>query len=107
MVHDARIGGGMFRLLGREELVRPSDLIAYPGPDRDHDGERDAPGHCAVIVEVTPEFRRGKAEWWEQLRIVHCSPRRQTELGALRLSDATLFAARGWLIRPRNLEIQD
>lgn len=104
MTHDARVGGAMFRLLGRHELVRPSDVIVYPGPDRDHDGERDAPGHCGIIVQVDEDFRRGQPEWWEDLRVVHCSPRRQAELGALRLSDATLWAARGWIIRPRNLE---
>lgn len=106
IVRDARVGGKRFRLVQREEHVRPSDFIVYPGPDKDHDGERDSPGHIGVIVEVAPDFHaiRGKADWWEHLRIAHCTPRSQVKLGAIKLTDATLWAGRGWIVRPLHVE---
>jgi hypothetical protein len=103
IVTDARHGGNTWTLVSRDDSVRPSDVLVYPGPDRDHDGERDAPGHCGVVVSVLPEFERGRAEWWESLRVAHCSPRRQRDLGAIRLSDATLWAGRGYLVRARHV----
>jgi hypothetical protein len=100
MVKDATRTARRFRLVPREAPVRPGDVIVYPGPDRDHDGERDAPGHCGIVVEVLPGFVRGKAEWWEHLRVAHCSRRHQDALGAIRITDATLWAGRGYLVRP-------
>jgi len=109
---DARARQKRFRLVGKSEAVRPSDFLVYPGPDKDHDGERDSPGHIGVIVEVDPDFAaiRGKAEWWEALKVAHCTPRKQLTLGAIKLTDATLWAGKGYIVRPLHLqdaEMQD
>lgn len=103
---DARARHKRFRLVGRDEHVRPSDFIVYPGPDKDHDGERDSPGHIGIIVEVAPDFAaiRGKADWWEHLKIAHCTPRSQVKLGAIKLTDATLWVGRGYIVRPLHLQ---
>jgi hypothetical protein len=100
IVGDARSKQKRFRVIRRDEPVRPSDFIVYPGPDADGDGERDHPGHIGVIVEVLPDFVRGGPEWWESLRVAHSTPRAQVKLGAIKLSDATLWATKGYLVRP-------
>jgi hypothetical protein len=104
MVRDATKGGRRFRLVSRDELVRPADFLVYPGPDRDHDGERDAPGHVGIIVRVLDGFVRGRAEWWEHLEVAHCTPRAQRTQGAIKLTDATLWAGRGYIVRATHVE---
>jgi CHAP domain-containing protein len=103
---DARTRQKRFRLVGKGEPVRPSDFIVYPGPDKDHDGERDSPGHVGIITAVDPDFAaiRGKAEWWEALQVAHCTPRKQLTLGAIKLTDATLWAGKGYIVRPLHLQ---
>lgn len=104
IVADARNRQKRFRVIKRSEPVRPSDFIVYPGPDADGDGERDHPGHIGIIVEVLPDFVRGEPEWWEHLRVAHCTPRKQLTLGAVKLSDAALWATKGYLVRPLHVE---
>ena len=99
VVADARVKRSRFRLVKRDEVVIPSDLVVYPGPDKDHDGERDSPGHIGVVVAVGPDFERGKNGWWEHLEIAHCTPRNQLKVGAIKHSDASLWAGRGYIIR--------
>lgn len=102
IVKNARVGGAgaRFRLVSKGMPVAPGDLIVYPGPDRDGDGERDHPGHIGIITEVLPDFVRGGDEWWESLRVAHCTPRKQKTLGAIKLTDAALWAQRGYIVRP-------
>lgn len=91
----------MYGLVAKRDPVRRGDLIVYPGIfDQDQDPDRDVPGHIAIIVRILAGFVRGGDEWWEELEVVHCSPRKQATLGAIRLTDATQWASRGYIVRP-------
>lgn len=97
-----------FRLVGKDERVRRGDFIVKPGKDLDHNGVRDAPGHCGVIVEVLPEFVRGSPEWWLDLLVAHCSgagqnrinPETGIRFGAVRVMNAAQWALAGYIVRP-------
>lgn len=99
IIRDARGQTKRWRLVARSERVRPSDVIIMPGLDRDGDGDRDIIGHYGVIVGVDPDFVRGGREWWQLLQVCHASSRRQSELGAIRVTDATIWAGRSYIIR--------
>lgn len=92
-------------------LVRPGDIIVKPGPDLDHDGVRDRPGHCGVITKVGTDFVRGVKGWWEHLEVTHCSgalqlhidPSTMKPFGAVRTTNAAIWALNGYIIRPRHV----
>lgn len=101
IVRDAKTTRALYRVVARAEVVLPGDLLVYPGIfDLDDDPDRDVPGHIGIIVEVRPEFVRLGEEWWEDVEVIHCSPRKQRALGAIRQTDATLWASRGYFVRP-------
>lgn len=98
----------LVRLVGRSELVRAGDLIVKPGPDKNHDGERDHAGHAGVITKVLAAFVRGSKEWWEDLEVTHCSgagqdridPATKARYGAVRTQDASRWWDSGYILRP-------
>lgn len=108
IVRDARVTRTRFRLVGRDEAVRPGDFIVKPGPDLDHNGVRDYPGHCGVITAVHADFVRGSEGWWEDLEVTHCSGAKQNTIdpktgkryGAVRTTNASIWSHAGYLIRP-------
>jgi hypothetical protein len=108
IVDDATNHQGRFAVVHSEIPVRPGDFIVKKGPDLDHDGVRDHPGHCGIVVEVMPEFERGVKGWWEHLRVAHCSGALQLHVdpatdrfyGAVRVTNAAIWALDGYLIRP-------
>lgn len=108
IVADATLSRRRFRLVDRGEAVRRGDLIVKPGPDRDGDGHRDAPGHCGVVTRVLPEFVRGSRDWYEDLEITHCGgslqdridPSTGARYGAVRTTSAAIWRLSGYLIRP-------
>lgn len=111
IVADALKRRTRFVLVPRMAAVRVGDIIVKPGPDLDHDGRRDYPGHCGIIVGVHADFVRGGPEWWEDLDVAHCSGARQNRIdpttgkryGAVRVTDASLWALSGYIIRPLHL----
>ena len=108
IVADALHIGGRFRLVERDEPVRRGDFIVKPGPDKDGDGHRDAPGHCGIITKVLPEFVRGSRDWYEDLEVTHCggslqnriNPETMKRFGAVRTTNAAIWRLSGYLIRP-------
>jgi len=101
VIMDARKRRRLYRRVTLTEPVLAGDLIVYGGIyDLDDDPDRDVPGHIGIIVEVCEGFARLGPEWWEDLRVVHCSPRKQAVLGAIRKTDASLWASRGMIVRP-------
>ncbi len=97
----------LVRLVGPKEQVRASDLIVKPGPDKNHDGERDHAGHAGVITKVLAAFVRGSPEWWEDLEVTHCSgagqdridPKTGKRYGAVRTQDAARWWDSGYILR--------
>lgn len=96
------------RLVEHDEAVRAGDLLVKPGPDLDHDGVRDRPGHCAVITRVLEGFVRGSLDWYDYLEATHCSGAKQLHVdpatgkpyGAIRTTNAAIWALDGYILRP-------
>lgn len=73
--------------------VRPGDAIVYPGPDRDHDGQREHAGHCGGVVDVPAGYVLYGEGWIEGLRVAHCRWHKISAAGgAVRVTDASYFA---------------
>lgn len=108
IVDDAIHAQKRFALVAHDVAVRAGDIVVKPGPDLDHDGHRDHPGHCGVVTKVLPEFVRGGHDWWEWLLVTHCSGALQLHLdpatgkpyGAVRETNAAIWALDGYIIRP-------
>lgn len=100
-----------FRPLGADEPLLPGMFLVYPGPDEDHDGRRDHPGHCGIVTRILPGFVRRGPAWWEDLDVTHCSSSGQRKInprtgklrGAIRTTDASLWWDKGYLIVPMHL----
>jgi len=112
IVDDARKARTHFALVPHTEEVKAGHIIVKAGPDLDHDGKRDHPGHCGIITSVIPGFRRGVSGWWEHLLVTHCSGARQLHIdpstgkcyGAVRTTDASLWGFDGYIIAPLHVE---
>lgn len=81
--------------------VRIGDILVYPGPDEDQDGDRDTPGHTGIASYVAPGTVWGEGEFWNRVKAIHCSSRDQKTLGAIRETWANLWwdAKRSLVIR--------
>ncbi len=83
--------------------MRPGDVVVYPGPDKNKDGNRETPGHTGIIssVEAGTEFGDQESEWWERVKVIHCSSRSQAKIGAIRETNAALWwdASRSVVVR--------
>lgn len=96
----------MYDPVPKGEKPLPGDLLVYPGRfDLDDNPDRDVPGHIGIVKEVLEGFVRGGEEWWEDVMVIHCTPRKQKTLGAIKLTDATLWASRGYFIRPKHYKV--
>jgi hypothetical protein len=98
-----------YRLIHREEPVRPSDLVLHAGPDLDHDGVPDAGGHGHIggVTGVLGDGLRHDPDWPHLFEITHCSGRLQEHIdpatgaryGAVRTTDASLWALDCYWVR--------
>ena len=101
------IGAGPSRLhepVPRTEALRPGVLIVKGFTDLDDDGIRDdeeRPGHIGLAVEVEADFVRGYPGSLEDLLVAHCSPTRQSKVGAIRVSNALIWGDNYYFAWPR------
>jgi hypothetical protein len=112
IVHDALGDRTHYRVARGDEVILPGMLLVKPGPDLDHDGHRDHPGHYSIIAQVHDWFVRGLHDWWTGLGLVHCSGALQDHIdpatghryGAVRLTDASMFHSVGYIIVPLHVD---
>lgn len=52
--------------------MRPGDIIVFRGPDGDHDGKRDYPGHAGVLIDVEAGTVLHAKGWADRVRVAHC-----------------------------------
>jgi len=101
IVDDAKGAQREFRVVERDEPVRPGDFIVTDkGPTvQDHGG---------VIVEVLPGFKRLGHQWWKYLRVAQAAgqswgrlpEQMEDQAGAVRITDAYRWRLKGVIIRP-------
>lgn len=98
----------LYEPIPRAQAIRPGVLIVKGFVDLDADGRRDddeRPGHVGLVAEVEPDFVRGYLDSLDDLWIFHCSPSRQSKVGAIRLSTAVAFGADYYFAWPKHYVI--
>lgn len=96
IVRDAQGPRFLFDLVPIGDVVRPGDVIVYPG--RFVAGRRVAIGHVGLVVAVPPGWRYEAAASLKALRIIHCAASGPV---AVRESDGGPWRRRGIVARKR------